>query len=174
MKKIFGKMVRTRRGVSPLIATVLLIAFAVALGAVVMNWSRSFTGEQMETAQQTAGVASACDVNVRMNLVEIGGIERMCYDNSSRTGSFIVKNNGNFDIEGLQVQIITSEGIEENNGSLNLRIGKGKIAKGSFSWTSGTIEEVIITPLIKVNGENVACTGLDREIVRSTAEMSTC
>ncbi|RME52719.1 hypothetical protein D6783_03985 [Candidatus Woesearchaeota archaeon] len=29
---------RSRRGMSPLIATVLLIAFAVALGAMIMNW----------------------------------------------------------------------------------------------------------------------------------------
>ncbi|MDP7623305.1 MAG: hypothetical protein QF436_04300, partial [Candidatus Woesearchaeota archaeon] len=30
-----------KRGVSPLIATVLLISFAVALGSVVLNWGRN-------------------------------------------------------------------------------------------------------------------------------------
>ncbi len=34
-----------RKGISPLIATVLLIAFAVALGAMIMNWSSNLLSE---------------------------------------------------------------------------------------------------------------------------------
>ncbi len=34
-----GGLLLTRRGMSPLIATVLLMAFAVALGGMIMNWS---------------------------------------------------------------------------------------------------------------------------------------
>jgi flagellin-like protein len=34
-----------RRGLSPLIATVLLMAFAVALGGMIMNWSNDFGAE---------------------------------------------------------------------------------------------------------------------------------
>lgn len=33
------KITLNKRGISPLIATVLLVAFAVALGAVVMSWT---------------------------------------------------------------------------------------------------------------------------------------
>ncbi len=35
-----------KRGISPIVATVLLIAFAVALGAMIMNWSRSLVEEE--------------------------------------------------------------------------------------------------------------------------------
>ena len=36
-----GAFFRSKRGLSPLIATVLLIAFAVSMGAMIMNWSTS-------------------------------------------------------------------------------------------------------------------------------------
>jgi flagellin-like protein len=36
-----GAFSRSSKGLSPLIATVLLIAFAVALGVMVMNWGKS-------------------------------------------------------------------------------------------------------------------------------------
>ena len=37
-----------KRGISPLIATVLLVAFAVALGAVVMSWTSGVEAEPDE------------------------------------------------------------------------------------------------------------------------------
>jgi flagellin-like protein len=39
-----------KRGISPLIATVLLVAFAVSLGAVVMNWAKGTDTGAAETS----------------------------------------------------------------------------------------------------------------------------
>ena len=51
-----------KKAVSPLIATVLLIAFAVALGAIVMNWGESF----VRTTQDTASEASEGKIECTM------------------------------------------------------------------------------------------------------------
>ena len=59
---LFNKKVG-KRGISPLIATVLLVAFAVALGAVVMNWAKGVeetegpktTGAATDSSLQTSG-----------------------------------------------------------------------------------------------------------------------
>jgi len=60
-------MLSGRRGISPLIATVLLIAFAVALGAVVMNFGRTLVGGELPTGAaygECAGVKVAIkDIN---------------------------------------------------------------------------------------------------------------
>jgi len=40
-----GSLFSNRRGMSPLIATVLLMAFAVALGGMIMNWSVDVAGQ---------------------------------------------------------------------------------------------------------------------------------
>ncbi|MBS3158744.1 hypothetical protein J4206_05650 [Candidatus Woesearchaeota archaeon] len=53
---IFNKRVG-KRGISPLIATVLLVAFAVALGAVVMNWAKG-----VEEAETSGGESVASSV----------------------------------------------------------------------------------------------------------------
>ncbi len=44
------RRVSSKRGISPLIATVLLIAFAVALGAMIMNWSSDLLSESSLTS----------------------------------------------------------------------------------------------------------------------------
>ena len=46
-----------RRGLSPLVATVLLIAFAVALGAVIMSLGKSY----VESIPETPVGAAICD-----------------------------------------------------------------------------------------------------------------
>lgn len=66
---LFNKKVG-KRGISPLIATVLLVAFAVALGAVVMNWAKGVeetktpvdaaTSPLTQAAQTSASDASNC------------------------------------------------------------------------------------------------------------------
>jgi len=54
-----------KKAVSPLIATVLLIAFAVALGAVVMNWGRSYVETTAEYAERGSDIQILCsrDIN---------------------------------------------------------------------------------------------------------------
>jgi flagellin-like protein len=46
MKK--NSFLSSKKGMSPLIATVLLIAFAVALGAMIMNWSATVVSSESE------------------------------------------------------------------------------------------------------------------------------
>ena len=49
-----------KKAVSPLIATVLLIAFAVALGAVVMNWGRSYVETTAKYAEEKSDIQILC------------------------------------------------------------------------------------------------------------------
>jgi len=48
-----------KRGISPLIATVLLVAFAVSLGAVVMNWASGADEAETELAAPSGCIVSA-------------------------------------------------------------------------------------------------------------------
>ena len=49
------------RGISPLVATVLLIAFSVALGAVVMSWGESYIEQRAEFVSGRSEVGGPCD-----------------------------------------------------------------------------------------------------------------
>nr|MBT4247346.1 hypothetical protein [Candidatus Woesearchaeota archaeon] len=58
-----------KRGIAPLIATMLLISFAVSLGMVVMNFGRA----QVELQAQ-------CAIDVNLKISEIAGAKEVCLD----------------------------------------------------------------------------------------------
>jgi len=95
-------LIRGKRGISPLLATVILLILAVGLGVIVMNWGR---------ASLEAG--SQCAVNLNLKLVEVEGIPQVCYSGAGPNGqvSFIVENGPNADISQLQLRIIGSKKI---------------------------------------------------------------
>ena len=66
-----------KKGISPLIATVLLIGFTIVLAAVVMRWGGEFVRETTEETACQADIATAC-INTRFNLDNI--------ENSTATG----------------------------------------------------------------------------------------
>src|SRR3989338_6318756 len=89
--KMFNK-----RGVSPLIATVLLISFAVALGSVVLNWGRN-----LDISKPGDKCAS-----ISIKLLTVDGFQ-VCYSNMGVDShiKFIIENIGNFDADGLGIWI---------------------------------------------------------------------
>ena len=177
MKKFL--IARGKRGVSPLIATVLLIAFAVALGAVVMNWGKSFTTETINYAETSSSTNVGCNLDMSLTAVEIAGVPQICYNESEHKISFIVRNNGNRNVDQIGLQIITNESIYENNSVLTSALTRGKVARGSWIWNTTnettineTFEQVIITPMIKVNGVDTPCP--NQNLAEDAAEIETC
>ena len=62
-----------KRGIAPLIATLLLISFAVAVGVVIMNFGRA----QVELEAQ-------CAIDIGLRLAKIGGSQDICYDSTKK------------------------------------------------------------------------------------------
>jgi len=187
-------MVKGKKGVSPLIATVLLIAFAVALGAVVMNWGKSFTTETINYAETTSATSVGCTLDVSLTAVQIGGNPQICYNESEHRIDFIVRNNGNRDIDDIELQVITKvitvinesvneSGYEiyENASILESVLKRGRVARSSWLWNTSisnnetrneTFEQVIITPMIKINDVNTPCP--NQNLAKDALELETC
>jgi len=148
MTKEFWK----KRGVSPLIATVLLISFAVALATVVLNWGKNF--EIIGEEDKCSGVS----LTVRPTNYEVcsGGSGKDSYIN------FIIDNTGSSDISGLRIFIVGDKGTEFHDFN-TLKINKGElldIKDQSISYdfeTYGNIRKVQFTPKITVNDEIESC-----------------
>jgi len=66
-----------RKGLSPLIATVLLIAFAVALGVLVMNWGKSSAPAQVPGGETPLGQV------VTVQSYKMGDKALLCFDPAS-------------------------------------------------------------------------------------------
>lgn len=66
-----------KRGMSPLIATILLMAFAVALGGMIMNWSSSIPDSNSECSEITLKVNKFCldDGKISLDIRNTGDID---------------------------------------------------------------------------------------------------
>lgn len=94
---------KSKKGVSPLIATILLIAFAVALGSVIMNWGLNLN------LGKAGDVCSSVAVKIR----NIDNFE-VCYGGSGKDGyiNFVLDNVGAADLGGLTILIIGEKGTK--------------------------------------------------------------
>lgn len=96
------KLFQSKRAVSPLIATVMLLVVAIVVGVLVMNWGRA----QLEDASQ-------CTVNVGLSFVELNKKPQVCYAGAGSEGAvtFIVENGVAIDVESLQLRIIGTKNV---------------------------------------------------------------
>ena len=84
-----------KKGISPLIATVLLVSFVVILSGVIMFWGRQYVTELMEKRGETAVVKQECVTGVSFDVVSANG-PRVSIVNSGdvKLSGFILKFSG--------------------------------------------------------------------------------
>jgi len=140
-----GSKIFNKRGVSPLIATVLLISFAVALGSVVLNW-----GKNLDISKPGDSCSGAA-ITIR-NI----GEREVCYSGSGSGAfiNFILDNSGSADIAGLGIWIVGDKGTKLLDLD-NLEIKSGELlnveddrAKYDFN-TYGKINYIQFIPKVK-------------------------
>jgi len=134
-------MITTKKAMSPLIATVLVIAFAVAMGVMIMNWSSDI---------ETSVVATDyCDgLSVTLN-------KGICFD----TNSLVVdlKNDGTAKFDGVLVRSVSESGDLELKLKGSAMIPRESLEKRAlFPYVGGEISLQVI-PFVMVDGSAVAC-----------------
>ncbi|MBN1544355.1 hypothetical protein JW898_02730 [Candidatus Woesearchaeota archaeon] len=166
-------MFASRKAVSPLIATVLLIAFAVALGAVVMNWGRGYVEDTANIARERSDTEVTCASEVDIGIVEIDSVPQICY-NSTGSGNatleFILENKQERAVEKIQVRLIGDATrvpltIDKDTASSNLSANEAKFMNVTFNIGNsggtgldiGHLQQARMTPYIRVGGSTVAC-----------------
>lgn len=138
----------SKKAMSPLIATVLLIAFAVALGAMIMNWSDNVINDD------TIDASKVCeDVRLQNN-------GDFCYSNNRL--NLGLKNNGVPKIE--QVRLNSSSSV----GDLALALKDSSMIQGEsielsvpFIYDGGEIR-IDLIPVLNYDGTLVECRAVGR------------
>ena len=147
------KVLKSKKGVSPLIATILLIAFAVALGSVVMNWGLNLDlGKSPDRCR-----------NVEIKIRNIDTSEA-CFGGFGQNGyiNFIIDNTGGIDLSGLAIWIIGDKGTRLFDLD-NILIKKGSIydkkdKEVSYDFSKfGNIKQVQFIPKVKVQETTEIC-----------------
>ncbi|MDD3263668.1 MAG: hypothetical protein PHT94_02120 [Candidatus Nanoarchaeia archaeon] len=153
----------SKKCVSPLIATVLLIAFTVAIGSVVMNWGTTYIKSEQESATSTSDVRLKCATDVNLKLMKIKGMQDYCYTNDSENVTISVRlTKGNENLKGIRANIISNEESQSSNYNKEIDELNFQINLGGFSIDiikNDLIEYLELVPYIDNNGLDYYCSG---------------
>ena len=129
---------REKRGLSPVIATVLLVGLVVVSGLIVFTWFRGFVQDAV----------TKFDENIQLVCNDVK------FDARPSSGGVAISNRGNIPIFGFKVKIESSGGFETKDttdedfvsgwpdGGLN----KGGAVSVNLAGTSGT--DIVLTPIL--------------------------
>lgn len=131
-----------KKAVSPLIATVLLIAFAVSLGAVLLTYLTSL-GE--------------CG-SVSIEIPKLEDTPQICYNSNTNKLDFTLENSGREDIDSLKLTLTGALNVE--NLDVDHAIPHAETEKISIDYkflSLGKIQQVKIIPVVIEDNEEVVC-----------------
>ncbi len=131
-----GWISKNKKAMSPLIATVLLIAFAVALGAMIMNWAPTIG----ETGPDCSGIIMILN-------------PYLCY--AENMIKISVKNTGDR-IEAVTLKAIDDTG-ETTKRLPDSRVKKGSVLKKDIPFIKTGRLDIFLIPSIMHNEEVVDC-----------------
>ena len=146
-------MVDSQKGISPLIATVLIIGFTVALAAVIMMWGTKFTRDVQKSTEKSAESNVVCAQDV---ILEINGACRQ--PDTTSVYNISISNNGRVDVSGLNIKLYKSN-TEIDSAASSIGITKFDTETISVEASGGqqNIKMVEVIPTIALGGDSVTC-----------------
>lgn len=149
------KLFKSKKAISPLIATVLLIAFAVALGAVVMSWGRGYVEDTTNLAESSSGATMSCSMNTGIKFVKNEDRKNWVCNSTSTNITFVIENTGMTTFEGLKLVAVGNTSI--NQTLINDSIEPGDYYMGSVDLGVSDVSRFTIMPKIVYEGEYRIC-----------------
>jgi flagellin-like protein len=144
---MFKRGVRCRfnkRGISPLIATVLLIAFAVYIVTMIMNWGKD-------------AVAVGDCTETKLEVQIINDKPLFCFDTLNNKINVMLKNTGSTDINKLKMRVITPDFSNEDQDISDSAIKSGDIKTKNIDYIHSGKFRVEIIPIITIGGKERVC-----------------
>ena len=129
-----------KRGLSPVIATVLLIGIVVVTGLIIFMWFRGLTQEAI----------TKFDQNIQLVCDDVDFVA------SYQSGSLAVSNIGNIPIFGMKVMINSGGGGFETQDIIDLAptwpgtgLNQGKAFSSSVSGIGGSVTSIKLIPVLR-------------------------
>ncbi len=132
LKSLINKIKKKKKAVSPLIATIVLISFTIAIGSLVINWGKQFITAQTQGLQQ-AGVE--CQK-------ENAEIKTAIFNSNDGSFKFVIRNMGDIDLNFQSLNVYYKDGSVETVGTFS-DADKNKCGKDSS--TDCTVKVGVVT-----------------------------
>ncbi len=134
-------LLRNKKGVSPLIATVLLIAFAVSLGAVLMNLGLSVFGDPCKP--------------IDAEVLTLEGMARICLNPTAGALQMTINNPTKSPVDGFKISVLGDTALNDDVVEL-MKPQERKIVKYPVGNMSH-VDSVTIIPLYQKQGQIFYC-----------------
>lgn len=154
-----------KRGVSPLIATVLLVMITVSIGAAVMVVIQNVAQEGIASTE-IQGELIKCGTDVSVQVLPVASSYRICLDPSDETDeigniTLFLENTGLRDVISWRFTVIGSDGIYDSS-SQGIDLDKGAIVGMKFLFNgTGTgvenITQIRLAPQISSGTGAITC-----------------
>jgi len=140
-----------KKAISPLIATILIIGFTVALAAVIMTWGQKFVKDIQEQTEETSTQQITCATNVGFE------IKNVCYV-SGNNYKITVANNKGMDIKEFKARFYVGPDIVYTADAFTSGLTAFDIASVTVDGgAADLIKKVELLPIILVDGKSVTC-----------------
>ena len=152
-------LIMIKRGVSPLIATILLVGAVFAIGLMLMSFYRDTVTNSTEDTDEKLDITNFCLYGVDLEF------ETPC--NSGSDLSIKIRNNKNGDVDGFNFFVVNNDGTSSNH-LVNEPLEGVSSKNYKFSTNNNYgIEKIIITPLITTEQGSGECQAKEL-IIQST------
>ncbi len=142
-------MFKNRQGIAPIVATLLLLTFAITIGIVIMNFGRAQV--QLE---------SKCATEIGMSFSEIAGESQVCFNREKDIIEISIENGVSVEVTGLIVNVIGTERAESFDLT-DAAMGKASVYLTDLGYNveaNGEIRQIKVIPKITPFDEEVVCT----------------
>ena len=144
-----------KKGISPLIATVLLIGFTIVLAALVIQWG----GDLFKTFQSQTGVSSEVSQACAVGLANLEITKIIGFATDSKVG-VVLDNRNQLDIAKFSLRLYKEDGTATSAESL-VGLDKGELGMINFTTTvQPTVgQKMGITPWVtaEADGKQYMC-----------------
>ena len=153
---------RNKRGISPLIATVLVIGFTIALALVIFTWGKTFTQTLTEDTGKKAEQQLGC---LQANLVSFE-IKKACYSGSNV--EFTLENKGDTTLDKVTLRVTGVEEDQVDVKEIDLNLVPLNIKRFTEAFDTASVGAVatkveLLRPGFAQNGKLVVCGDISEE-----------
>jgi flagellin-like protein len=135
------------KGISPLIAAVLLIAFTVAIATLIMGWMSAYTRTTTSNVSSQSEEAVECgSAAIKINHVYVWGTDNL----TNTDAAIVIENTGFKDFTNINYGLYNSTGGSCTADSSNVNLAKGEITRVTLdcqnvNMSSTSFDRAIVT-----------------------------
>lgn len=148
-----------KKGISPLIATMILIVLAVSIGAIVFSWSKGYVKDTTNSVSENFENKFKCDLNPGLRITTLNSSKLICYNETMKAINFTVENGPDMDVKQLFVRVIDIYGNTAAGFIPGTAMPRAGATRASFNYSDIDIPaQVKIIPVLVINGKETVCT----------------